>query len=132
MPSIIVPCSVLLALCRLVISACYLPNGTAPNDPGIQQCSFDSTNPLYNTCCHTKWENAPGNDIKNGGPTKDECLPNGLCQNRGFSTKPGEEAPPWTHFYRVYCADQNWESCLSVCDTGVSDILVCGSIANER
>lgn len=46
-------------------------------------------------------------------------MPNGLCQNRGFSSAPGQEAEPWTHFYRVYCANANWEGCLDVCRDGV-------------
>ncbi|KAH8722610.1 hypothetical protein GQ44DRAFT_729483 [Phaeosphaeriaceae sp. PMI808] len=35
-----------------------------------------------------------------------------------MSTKPGDEAPPWTHFYRVYCTNKDWEGCLNVCNTG--------------
>jgi len=82
-------------------------------------CSFDTTNSLHTTCCHTKWENPPGGDVRNG-PTKDECLPNGLCRNRGMSTIAGREVAPWTHYYRVYCTNQDWSGCLPVCDTGVS------------
>ncbi|KAG9185286.1 hypothetical protein G6011_07830 [Alternaria panax] len=60
------------------------------------------------------WLNPPGGDVKNG-PTADECLPNGLCQNRGFSSVQGQEVPEWTHFYRVNCANKNWEGCVNVC-----------------
>ncbi|KAI4657883.1 uncharacterized protein J4E78_006272 [Alternaria triticimaculans] len=88
---------------------CFLPNGTAHQDEGTSRCSSISGSPLYNTCCQTQWPNPPGGDVING-PTADECMPNGLCQNRGFSSAPGQEAEPWTHFYRVYCANANWEA----------------------
>lgn len=97
---------------------CFLPNGTAHQDEGTSRCSSISGSPLYNTCCQTQWPNPPGGDVING-PTADECMPNGLCQNRGFSSAPGQEAEPWTHFYRVYCANANWEGCLDVCRDGV-------------
>lgn len=112
----------LTTIITLATSICFLPNGTSHDDQGTQPCSLDPSSPLHNTCCHSKWENAAGGDLKFGQP-KDECLPNGLCQNRGFSTKEGAEAAPWTHFYRVYCTNKDWEGCLSVCDTGVSFIV---------
>jgi hypothetical protein len=110
-----------LSLLKLSTSTCYLPNGTAHDDEGTQPCSFDNANPLHTTCCHGKWGNSPGGDIK-FGTTKDECLPNGLCQNRGMSTVVGQEQAPWTHFYRVYCTNSDWSGCLSVCDTGVCSL----------
>jgi len=110
-----------LALVQLAFSAFYLPNGTdvSPIQQFAERCSFDPSNPLYNTVCHLKWKNPPGNDTRYS-PTQDECMPNGLCQNRGYSSKPGDEHPPWTDYYRVYCADQTWKGCLDVCSTGVS------------
>jgi hypothetical protein len=115
----------LLAVTHLASSTCFLPNGTESTSPGAQPCSLDPSNPLSSTCCNTKWENVPGGDLKFGQP-KDECLPNGLCQNRGMSTIQGKEAAPWTHFYRVYCTNKDWSGCLSVCDTGVRSILFSG------
>ncbi|KAH7380211.1 hypothetical protein DE146DRAFT_288033 [Phaeosphaeria sp. MPI-PUGE-AT-0046c] len=110
-----------LALCHLVRSTCFLPNGTANPSLGAAPCSSDPSNPLSAVCCNTKWSNPPGGDLKFGQP-QDECLPNGLCQNRGMSTKQGDEMPPWTHFYRVYCANEGGEGCVGVCDTGVSEL----------
>lgn len=107
-----------LILTSLSEATCYLPNGTAYEDPGTQPCSTDPATPLYSVCCHGKWDNPPGNDIKDGS-TKDECLPNGMCRNQGFSTIPGQEFPAWTHYYRVYCTNQDWSSCLNICDIGV-------------
>jgi hypothetical protein len=110
---------------RLASSTCFLPNGTESTSLGAQPCSLDPSNPLSSTCCNTKWENVPGGDLKFGQP-KDECLPNGLCQNRGMSTIQGKEAAPWTHFYRVYCTSKDWSGCLSVCDTGVRSTFLGG------
>lgn len=116
-------CSLLIAFTCITIAVlsegtCYLPNGTSHDDEGTQACSFDATNPLYATCCHGRWPNPSGNDTKYG-PTKDTCLPNGLCKNKGYSTIEGDSWPPWTHYYRVYCLNKDWSDCLSVCDTGV-------------
>lgn len=111
--------SVLLFFVTLSSATCFLPNGTLTSSPGAQPCSFDPSHPLASTCCNSGYDNTPGSDAKLGQP-RDECLPNGLCQNRGFSTIPGKEAPPWLHYYRVYCTDREWEGCLRVCDTGVS------------
>jgi hypothetical protein len=105
-------------LIQPVHSTCYLPNGTSPDDNYVQPCATDLSNPLSSTCCHTKWANPPGSDIKYG-PTKDECMPNGLCQNRGSSSNVGEELPPWTHYYRVMCTEKDFKGCLDVCGTGV-------------
>lgn len=41
-----------------------------------------------------------------------------------MSTKEGMEMPPWTHFYRVYCAREDGVGCVGVCDTGVSQSYV--------
>lgn len=41
-----------------------------------------------------------------------------------MSTKEGVEMPPWTHFYRVYCAREDGVGCVGVCDTGVSQSYV--------
>jgi hypothetical protein len=116
--SICVPLVLLLSSLPSSLATCYLPNGTVHQDEGTSRCSSISSSPLYNTCCQTGWPNPPGGDVKNG-PTADECMPNGLCQNRGFSSVPGTESDPWTHYYRVYCANANWEGCLDVCRDGV-------------
>jgi hypothetical protein len=61
---------------------CYLPNGTplpSTGDffPAFQPCT--SGGPLT-VCCATNRTGEPGGDARNG-EVKDECLPNGLCQN---------------------------------------------------
>ncbi|KAF2792956.1 hypothetical protein K505DRAFT_418116 [Melanomma pulvis-pyrius CBS 109.77] len=109
----------LAILFRSAHSSCYLPNGTSPDDKWTAPCSSDPSNPLHSTCCHTQWANPPGSDIKYG-PTQDECMSNGLCQNRGSSSIPGAEQAPWTHFYRVQCTDKDFKGCLDVCSTGLN------------
>lgn len=111
--------SLALASSPFVHATCFLPNGTANPSTGAAPCSSDPSDPLSAVCCNTQWSNPPGGDLKFGQP-QDECLPNGLCQNRGMSTKEGQEMPPWTHFYRVYCANEDGSGCVGVCDTGVS------------
>ncbi|KAF1994969.1 hypothetical protein P154DRAFT_612408 [Amniculicola lignicola CBS 123094] len=113
----------LLTICTTLLTTthgmCYAPNGTAQvNDEGAKPCSSDPTNPLHTICCHTNWKNPPGADLKYGS-TQDECLPNGLCQNRGFSTEEGKEQEPYIRYYRVYCTNQDWDTgeCLDVCST---------------
>jgi hypothetical protein len=101
------------------LADCFLPNGTLSTSEGAQPCSLDPANPLSSTCCNTKWDNPPGGDLKFGQP-RDECLPNGLCRNRGNSSIEGKEAPPWTHYYRVYCTKKDWTGCVGVCNSGVS------------
>lgn len=102
-------------------SLCYLPNGKHdPLNKWAEPCSSDPLSPLSTICCQLGWANAPGGDLKNG-PTKDECLPNGLCQNRGFSTADGNI----TKYYRQTCTSENRNTgaCLNVCSTrGMDDI----------
>ena len=60
-------------------ATCYFANGTAlPKTPGYleyQAC------PGSSICCGINRSNIPNGDPANGF-TRDECLPNGLCQNR--------------------------------------------------
>ncbi|RYN86201.1 hypothetical protein AA0120_g8293 [Alternaria tenuissima] len=116
-PSISLPLFLLLTTLPSSLATCYLPNGTEHLDSGTSRCASSIDDPLYYTCCQSGWVNPPGGDVKNG-PTADECLPNGLCQNRGFSSVQGQEVPGWTHFYRVNCANENWEGCINVCKDG--------------
>lgn len=113
------PRLIFLILLPFSHASCFLPNGTISPSLGAQPCSSDHLNPLNSTCCNTVWTNPPGSDVKFGS-TKDICLRNGLCQNTGFSTIVGKEQPPWTHFYRNYCAHKEGVGCLGVCDTGAS------------
>jgi hypothetical protein len=115
-----VPFLVPLLFSITTLTACFLPNGTQSTSPAAQPCSFNTSDPLASTCCNTGWDNPPGGDLLFGQP-RDECLPNGLCQNRGMSTIPGKEAATWTHYYRVYCTNKTGEGCVGVCDPGVRD-----------
>jgi hypothetical protein len=61
---------------------CYFANGTALPDDNLyneyKPCTSGSPSTI---CCGINRENpAVGNDTS--GNTMDECLPNGLCQNR--------------------------------------------------
>ncbi|KAH7355963.1 hypothetical protein BKA66DRAFT_553302 [Pyrenochaeta sp. MPI-SDFR-AT-0127] len=105
-------------LVPLSASSCFYPNGTEATDqPYAKRYSSDPSKPLYSVCCHTEWANPPGNNIIYGS-TADECMPNGLCRNRGKSTKPGDLRDPWTDYWRVYCANEDWSGCLNVCTSG--------------
>lgn len=77
-----VPATFLFRLALAQVSdqpTCYFANGTAlPNRPGYlqyQACNGSSI------CCGLNRSNPPNGDRADGF-TMDECLPNGLCQNR--------------------------------------------------
>jgi hypothetical protein len=62
---------------------CYGPDGSKLAQDGaffssMQPCTSGGPSTI---CCATNRTNSAGGDIKNGD-TKDECLANGLCQNR--------------------------------------------------
>ena len=60
---------------------CYFANGTAlPNDPGYNEYQPCTSGPST-ICCGINRANPAGGDSSKGF-TVDECLPNGLCQNR--------------------------------------------------
>ncbi|KAL6705606.1 hypothetical protein ACN47E_006553 [Coniothyrium glycines] len=93
---------------------CYNPDGSLDDS---WPCSSDPSNPLADVCCLT------GREVPSGGnatltPTRDECLPNGLCLNRGFDNARPEG---WNHFYRVGCANKDWSGCLDVCLIGATN-----------
>jgi hypothetical protein len=64
--------------------ACRFKNGTALPSEGFydwyQPC------PGSSVCCALNRDNAPGGNVSLG-LTRDECLPNGLCQNRATGRK---------------------------------------------
>jgi len=62
------------------VSACYDAKGTVL-DSGHNEYGPCSDPGLSTICCGINRPNPPGGDASNGF-TKDECLPNGLCQNR--------------------------------------------------
>jgi hypothetical protein len=66
-------------------ATCYFANGTAlPNTPDYASYQPCASGPVT-TCCGTN-RALPAGAIRNEGFTSDECLPNGLCQNRYSTT----------------------------------------------
>ncbi|KAF2473535.1 uncharacterized protein BDR25DRAFT_123754 [Lindgomyces ingoldianus] len=88
------------------LAKCYFSNGTIVTDPIYEACPNVPT-----VCCALNRSNPPGGDIADG-ETADECLPNGVCQNRFVSN-----GSSYTRYYRDYCTEPNWESgkCLNIC-----------------
>ncbi|KAF2828324.1 hypothetical protein CC86DRAFT_454161 [Ophiobolus disseminans] len=95
---------------------CYFANGTAlPNSPDYSAYEPCASGPTT-TCCGTNRALPPG-AVRDGsaGFTRDECMPNGLCQNRYIDPKNNqtEKISYWADF----CTDKNVASknCLNVC-----------------
>ncbi|KAF2029435.1 hypothetical protein EK21DRAFT_21917, partial [Setomelanomma holmii] len=95
-------------------SQCYNIDGNRlPNDPTFYNMIAPCTPPGPSSiCCATNRTNSAGGDAANGD-TKDECLANGLCQNR--VTKNGVET---TKFFANFCTNSNFTSgnCLDICE----------------
>ncbi|KAF2637548.1 hypothetical protein P280DRAFT_108663 [Massarina eburnea CBS 473.64] len=93
--------------------SCYYRNGTVVPSPYLMlPCS--SPNPTI--CCGLGRAKPPGSEFPNN-PTpedhvRDECLPNGLCQNRHVMN-----GIPMVAYWLLYCTDANITSgnCLDVC-----------------
>ncbi|KAH7119767.1 hypothetical protein B0J11DRAFT_582273 [Dendryphion nanum] len=119
-PHLILSLLVLLTLISPIRALCYAPDGLVdPENKWVNPCSTNSSSPLSKICCQTGWDNPPGGD-RAFAPTRDECLPNGLCQNRFYSTKKGEEKSNSTEYYRNRCTEKDWKTgaCLDVCTSG--------------
>ena len=101
----------IVSIIPVVLSQCYSPDGRLDPSPDFLPC------PGSTICCAINRKNFPGGNVTRDGYTRDECLPNGLCQNRGKVDSGKEE----TSFWRNTCADKDWKSgnCLNVCTTGV-------------
>ncbi|KAH7413984.1 hypothetical protein DE146DRAFT_762503 [Phaeosphaeria sp. MPI-PUGE-AT-0046c] len=92
---------------------CYLPNGSPLPSigtffPAFAPCTSGGPSTV---CCATNRTGEPGGDVKNG-EVKDECLPNGLCQNR--RVRNGVEG---SAFFANFCTDPSYPSskCLDIC-----------------
>jgi hypothetical protein len=113
-------------------SPCYIPNGTDLNSLGnseIKQCSSG----VSTMCCSLNRINPPGNESSEMGWTQDECLPNGLCQNRYLS-----HGVPYASWWVEACTnpDPSSSDCLDVCrgkrDRGGGALLTpCGVAGTE-
>jgi len=83
--------------------SCYFANGTVlPNTPGYNEYEPCTSGPST-ICCGTNRALPPGVSRTPGSFVRDECLPNGLCQNRYLDPNNGTEkisyATPSTLFY---------------------------------
>ncbi|KAF1840644.1 uncharacterized protein K460DRAFT_359226 [Cucurbitaria berberidis CBS 394.84] len=104
---------VLLARTTLAQSGlCFWPNGTVlPDERNYNEYQPCTSGPSR-VCCGTNRPNPAGGDPGKGF-TADECLPNGLCQNRVTTNGVGK-----TSWWIDFCADSdpNSSNCLHVCD----------------
>ena len=70
------------SLTRVVLgfgtSPCYYPNGTQVTNTPVWQCSDG----VITICCTLARDTPPGGETNVTGYTRDECLSDGLCQNR--------------------------------------------------
>jgi hypothetical protein len=74
-----------------MVGTCYFANGTAlPVDPIYNQYQPCQSGGPSTICCGIFRDNVAGGNIT-AGDTTDECLPNGLCQNRATTTDGVEE-----------------------------------------
>lgn len=71
-------------------SRCRFDNGTLlPNNKQYgQYAPCAETGSLAAVCCALIRDNEPGGNLSMGA-TRDECLPNGICQNRWTQSKDG-------------------------------------------
>jgi len=70
---------------------CYFANGTAlPNIPGYNEYEPCTSGPST-ICCGTNRALPAGVSRTPGSFVRDECLPNGLCQNRYLDPNNGTE-----------------------------------------
>ncbi|KAJ4983949.1 hypothetical protein SVAN01_10570 [Stagonosporopsis vannaccii] len=97
---------------------CRFGNGTLlPDVPEwniYQPCPSADGPPTI--CCATNRDNPPWGNISLGY-TRDECLPNGLCQNR-ITTNEGQPVTTW---FVDYCTEygqaDSAAKCLNICPT---------------
>lgn len=74
-----------------MVGTCYFANGTAlPTDPIYNQYQPCQSGGPSTICCGIFRDNVAGGNVT-AGDTMDECLPNGLCQNRATTTNGVEE-----------------------------------------
>ncbi|KAH8628509.1 hypothetical protein IG631_15766 [Alternaria alternata] len=74
-----------------MVGTCYFANGTAlPTDPIYNQYQPCQSGGPSAICCGIFRDNVAGGNVT-AGDTVDECLPNGLCQNRATTTDGVEE-----------------------------------------
>lgn len=102
--------AVLFMLTRRAISTCYMVDGNQSTTDHLP-CSDGAS-----ICCALGRDDLPGSS-SHAGATRDECLPNRLCQNRYLLS--GQAV---VSFWRGDCTDEGWDEtrCLNICMSGVS------------
>ncbi|KAK7184473.1 uncharacterized protein CC84DRAFT_1217372 [Paraphaeosphaeria sporulosa] len=127
-PSLVLCSCLATAVLAFGSSSCYYANGTEISNTEIKQCSDGVTT----VCCALNRENTPGNETNEMGWTQDECVPNGLCQNRYMT-----DGVPQTTWWLEYCTnpDPTSSECLDVCRhtrdaAGGSRMTPCGASSN--
>ncbi|KAF2679845.1 hypothetical protein K458DRAFT_407695 [Lentithecium fluviatile CBS 122367] len=113
----------------VLAQTCYTPDGFAVTNPEVAPCKID---PVRTICCHSNRTLAAGSPHESGN-VADECLPNGICQNR-YTYQGKAEAKFWLE----YCTNRDLESgrCMDVCrdargEKGTSMITPCDGSANS-
>ncbi|KAF2014597.1 hypothetical protein BU24DRAFT_217250 [Aaosphaeria arxii CBS 175.79] len=97
LPSILTALSV-VSYARTAFGACYFDTGDLVTEPDYLKC-VDTP-----TCCALN---------RTSSRSKDECLPNGLCENTALSNNNVETVTYW----RDWCSNEDWSNgkCLSIC-----------------
>jgi hypothetical protein len=122
---------VLIALLPITALAqtCYSPAGLPVQKEEVVPCALDGVTSI---CCYTNRTREAGMSHE-GGATADECLPNGICQNR-FTYQGKAEATYWIE----YCTEKDYASgkCMDICasqrgEAGTSMITPCGGQSNS-
>lgn len=103
-------CIIGATLINVALCNCYYSNGSLTPTVKYLKCTNTPT------CCALNRTNPPGGDLIDG-PTIDDCLPNGMCQNR--ITKDGTKQQ---RYWRSPCANSDWTNgnCLNICTDAVS------------
>ena len=106
-----ITCTYIFSLLPRALATCYKPNGDIETDDTYQPCSKPNT-----ICCATNRPNPAGGE-GGGTSTSDECLPNGVCQNRALRSGQMEIL-----YFRERCTQTDWlhGACLDVCLGDVS------------
>ncbi|KAF2747007.1 hypothetical protein M011DRAFT_526705 [Sporormia fimetaria CBS 119925] len=86
---------------------CYAPDGQEKKEVEYEKC------PQNAMCCALGRSERPGSDTIDGTVgVRDECLPNGLCEQNHVDFQ-----GPQRTWWRNFCTDSSWDSrvCLDVC-----------------
>lgn len=91
---------ILLSYISSGTAVCYDPSGDSVSDPSFQPCG-------NSMCCATNRTNPPGGNYDHGF-TADQCLENGLCENKIQVNYEDGDTGLVTLYYREYCTSSNW------------------------